>query len=80
MKKLSLICVALLLAACSSSDGDGNTGTPTPPTTPTPTPPTLDAFYSTVATFAASPSETGEPQDVSGFTPTTPENTEPAEV
>ncbi len=61
MKKLSLICAALLLSACGGEDYKAQPMLPAPPapvvptppvvvTPPTPPAPMVDAYFTTVAT------------------------------
>lgn len=80
MKKLSIICAALVLTACGGSGG-GN-GTPEPLPTQSPpiaANPDIDAFYARVAGFVASGNETEEPGDITAVAVTEPDNTVPVE-
>lgn len=80
MKKLSLICAALLLSACGGSNsGDYGVGKPpTPPGPPDPPAPMVDAFYARVLALVNSSPDDTEPVDVSAGAFTEPDNTEPA--
>lgn len=82
MKKLSLIAVAVLLAACSSGDDGfpGSEPTPTPPvTTPPTTPPvaTVDAYFTQVNGIASAQPEDSEAIDIAAIVATMPEDSEP---
>ena len=74
MKKLTAICLVLLLSACGGGGG-GNAG-PTPVPTPTPTP-VVDGFFSSVMSFIGLTSEEAQPADVTAVVVTEPETTEP---
>jgi hypothetical protein len=74
MKKLTAICLVLLLSACGGG-GSGNAGT-TPVPTPTPTP-AVDGFFSSVMGFIGLTTEEAEAADVTAVTVTAPETTEP---
>lgn len=77
MKKLSLICVVLLLSACGGSD-NGNAGDGGSNPVPTPTPsPMVDAFFTRVLEVVGTSPDDAEPIDVMGFAVTDPETTEP---
>ncbi|HEX8611210.1 MAG TPA: hypothetical protein VF800_07965 [Telluria sp.] len=77
MKKLSLICATLLLAACGS-----DTHTSAPPDVPTPPPPptgpVADAFYNTVKTTVAAMPDDSEAASIDAIASTAPEDTEPS--
>lgn len=71
MKKLSLICMVLLLSACGG--GGGNAGT-----RPTPTPPpTPDAFHLRVLGFIGLAPEDAEAAEVADIPVTAPEDSDP---
>ncbi len=80
MKKLSLICVVLLLSACGGSSGSKSYDIPTPPGGGVVTPPAamVDAFYNLVTSYL---SQTGEDTDpsiaIESIVATQPEDTEP---
>ena len=84
MKKITLICAALLLSACGGGSSYNSYPTPAPPvvTPPVVTPPApmLDAFFAFVKNLVASAPDEAEPASVDAATVTTPEDTEPAEV
>ncbi|NHZ96514.1 hypothetical protein [Massilia sp. CCM 8734] len=77
MKKLSLICAMLLLAACGS-----DTQTSSPPDVPTPPPtpsgPVADAFFTTVKTTVAAMPDDSEAVAIDATASTAPEDTEPS--
>lgn len=75
MKKLTAICLVLLLGGCGGGGGNGNAGT-TPVPTPTPTP-VVDGFFSSVMSFIGLTTEEAEAADVTAVTVTSPETTEP---
>lgn len=81
MKKLSLIALALLLAACNSNDDAPFPGQDPAPVTPPPVtaPPVsvVDAFFAQVLALVAGQPDGEEPIDVSAIVATTPEDTEP---
>lgn len=74
MKKLTAMCVVLLLSACGGGGG-GNAGT-TPVPTPTPAP-VVDGFSSRVTGFLGLTTEEGESADITAVAVTDPETTEP---
>ncbi len=77
MKKLSLICVVLLLSACGGSDnGNAGGGVSTPVPTPTPSP-LVDGFFTQVMNVVGTTPDDAEPIFVTGFVVTEPETTEP---
>jgi len=81
MKKLSLICVALLLSACGGSGGDnGSGGGMTPEPTPTVPTPTVDMFYATVAGLVNLMPDDTEPGDISALDPAAIEDKEPTDL
>ena len=85
MKKLSLICTALLLSACGggSSYNDYPTPAPVPPpvvTPPAPPAPVADAYFTSVKTAAAAMPDDAEPVSIDAAVTTMPEDTEPGEV
>jgi hypothetical protein len=79
MKKLSLICAALLLSACGG--GSHTTTFPTPievtPTTPA-TP--IDAFFTMVTQYLSPTSEDTDATPIDAVVATQPEDTEPSEL
>ncbi len=80
MKKLSLICIVLLLGACNSSSNDDYV--PTPPGGGTPTPPVavVDAFYTMVTQYFNPTSEDTDATPIDeAVVATQPEDTEPVE-
>ena len=87
MKKLSLICAALLLSACGGGSSYNDYPTPAPPTPPVVTPPVVtppvamnDAFFAYVRNLGASAPDDAEPASVDAAVTTSPEDTEPADV
>jgi hypothetical protein len=76
MKKLSLICVALLLSACGGGGGDGGGPVATPGPAPTPSP-MADEFYARLIGIVNSAPDDTEPGDVSMIVPNEPEDSEP---
>lgn len=78
MKKLSLICVVLLLSACGggSSIDFGEGGSTPPPPAPAPAP-TVDAFYARLIGIVGNFAEDTEPGDISAIVATEPEDSEP---
>ncbi len=80
MRKLSLICVVLLLAACNSSSNDDHYN-PGPGTPGTPTPPVamVDAFFALVSQYLTPTSEDTDPTPIDAVVATQPEDTEPSE-
>ncbi len=81
MKALSILCAALLLAACGDGDyksqGMDPPAQPAPPGTPTtPTPP-ADAFLSQVEKVSAAMPDDTEADNVDAVTVSQPEDTEP---
>lgn len=80
MKKLSMIAVALLLAACSSGSDDFPGQAPAPaPAPPAATPPVAaaDAFFTRVNGIAASQPDDTEAIDLAAIAITEPEDSEP---
>lgn len=81
MKKLSLICAALILSACGGSGGD--TVSIAPPLTPAPAPPAPgpvgDIFFTSLSNLVSTQPDDTEPGEP-GLTPTEPEDTEPPSV
>lgn len=76
MKKPSLICALLLLAACGS-----DTHPPAPPAVPTPAPPpgpVADAFYGTLKTTVAAMPDDSEAASIDAIAVTAPDDAEPA--
>jgi hypothetical protein len=74
MKKLSLLCLALLLSACG---GGGSGSSDTVFTPPPPPPPVNDPYYTRVLAFVGTQSETDEPGNIDLVTVTTPESDDP---
>ena len=79
MKKFSILIAALVLSACGSGGGGDVAIAPNPTLPPPVTNPTVDAFFTRVAGFVASASETEEPGDITLVTMTEPEDTSPVE-
>ena len=81
MKKLSALCLALLLTACGGGDSSraypGPLPTPTPPTAPSPVPVVLDAFFSRVLALIGITNEEDEPVTLDDVLVTSPDDTEP---
>jgi len=74
MKKLSWMCVALLLSACGGGGGSAGTN-------PTPLPtPAAEAFYLRVLGFVGLAPDDTEAADVATVPVSAPEDTEPPEV
>ena len=85
MKKLSLICAALLLSACGGSDYKAPTPPPMdppPPVVVTPPPPVaaIDAFFAAVRSAIGSEMDTAEATSLDAFVSTMPDDTEPVAV
>lgn len=74
MKKLSALCLVLLLSACGGGGGNAGT-TPMPPSTPTPA---VDGFFTRVLGFIGMTSDDTEAADVTAVSVTEPETTEPS--
>ena len=77
MKKLSLICAALLIAGCGS--GSSTYTTPTP--TPTPSEPLaamLDAFSAAISGLVSAAPDDTEAGNIDALVATAPEDSEPA--
>lgn len=79
MKKLSILCAALILSACNSG-GVSYTYPDAVGTTP-PAPPVsmVDAFYSTVLQYLSPTSEDTDATPIDSVVATEPEDTEPVE-
>jgi hypothetical protein len=86
MKKLSALCLALLLTACSDGGTGGDApfvpGPNPPPTSPTPTPPpsAMDAFFTRVLAIIGVATDDADPIAVEDIVLTAPEDTEPVPV
>ncbi|QYF91699.1 hypothetical protein KY495_12885 [Massilia sp. PAMC28688] len=84
MKKLSALCLALLLTACGGGGTGGEApfvpGPTPPPTTPTPPPSVMDAFFTRVLAIIGVATDDAEPIAVEDIVLTTPEDTEPEPV
>lgn len=74
MKKLSLICAALLIAGCG---GGGSTYTPPEPI-PVPPAAMLDAFFAAVSGVVSAAPDDTEANNLDALVATAPEDSEPA--
>lgn len=88
MKKLSALCLALLLTACSDGGVGGDApfvpgpGGPTPPPTvptppPAPPPAAIDAFFSLVLNMIGITNDTDDSALLDNVVTTSPEDTDP---
>lgn len=84
MKKLSALCLALLLTACGGSSSNNDTagpGIPVPPVNPpTPAPVVNDSFFSTVMELIGMAPEDADDVTVEGILLTAPDDTDPVEL
>ena len=84
MKKISLICLTLILSACGGESYNSYpTAAPTPPRAPpvvTPPAPVADAFFTSVKGSVAAMPDDAEPANIDALVATAPEDSEPGEV
>ena len=79
MKKLSAICLALLLTACGGGGSSGRGDAPFIPG-PAPAPPPVvvtDSFFNAVLNLIGFTNETDDPGNIDTVMATSPEDTEP---
>ena len=79
MKKLSLICAALLLSACGSGKSNYEASPPLQPPPTTPPVAAVDSFFTLVMQYLTPTSEDTDPTPIDAVVATQPEDTEPSE-
>ncbi|MES2316016.1 MAG: hypothetical protein V4631_00850 [Pseudomonadota bacterium] len=80
MKKLILICAALLLSACGGGGGGAGGGVVVPTPTPVPTTPAIDAFFTLISSVVANSPDDSEAGDLANIPVVEPDTTEAVEL